>query len=774
MSRTIALNCSWSGGLVYIRPGMSVLVPVSALDASNRYYKIESLSGTLYVHAFSSTDEEYGSVTTYHYDGAYASLGASTGVSTAGTIIPEYDEYGEVELTGTVQFLTFGPSELIWRILHGTAVVSGNIDATNLTLMLTLSDEKAGLTPVCNPTSGHVDPTVGTLLQWSFSDVYASYTMPTQSSAVVSWQVIGDDTVHTINAGTAQSVTIPANSFAQGDQIRWKVKVTANTGVENESQWMTLITTDGPAVAVPISPINEIVDGSLPVLFRWRHSTVYGTAQTGAKIGLSPDGDTWNHDITLDDGYAQQEYEAPASVVSQAVAENGTVYWRIKTKNADGFWGEWSSAVQFVLVAAPAPPNVTVDEVPMAVVRWTSSGQEGYQVQVAGYDTGPMYGADQSWAVPDPLPDGSYTARVRVVNTFGLWSEWAEWAFVIANSAGSAITLQGTGGDSAILTWTVPDLINVSKSSGTNRGITYTWSANDNAFTINGTADADVSPSIRTIRGGNDIPDWLKKGCRYRFRWSGCETSGVHFGFTLYRGSGSTYLGTVWLDHNQTDGILELPDKMSGYTVTGIRIALMVEPGVTVNNAVVSVEDVRQVYDRYAVHRDGERIAETTGQTYQDSLAGVGMHSYMVRGLMPTLGYYTDSNSISLNISLNTVEIQNPATGETLVIPMALAGDVHVDGTRSRAVVLQHWNGSGLPSAEIGDAEELALTLRPSFPTAYFGLANSLERLLGAVIHYRDPYGHSLWGVMNEMGYERTPIRRTYDLTIREVDYDPA
>lgn len=764
MSRTIALNCTWSGGLVYIRPGTSVLVPVAALDASNQLYKIEALDGELNVHAFSRTDEQYGSVTTYHYDGAYASLGSIFGVTTAGTIVPEYDQYGEVKSTGTVQFHTDGPSEMIWRILHSGAVVSGNIDAAALSLRLTLSDDKAGLDPVCNPTSGHVDPTVGTLLQWSFSDIYTSYDMPTQTGAVVTWQVVGSSTNHTINAGTSQSVTIPAGSFAQGDQIRWKVKVTANTGVEKESQWMTLTTTDGAATAVPVSPVSGIVDGTAAVEFRWSHTTEYGTAQTQAELQQSADGTVWTTLATVTG--AAQFCTVPAGGLNAAA--DGTFFWRVRTYNADRDAGEWSAPAQCVVVAPPAAPDVYVDAMPAAVISWTAAGQEGYQVQVAGYDTGALYGTEKRWAVPEELPDGSYTARVRVVNGFGLWSAWGEWAFSVQNIPGGTLQLEGTGGRAAILNWTAPDLADGKESTGTNAGVTYTWSSSAKTFTITRTS-SNTSTSLRTIFGDYGFSDGLRKGETYRFRWSGCSVAGVHFGLQFYNGSTSKS-GTAWLANDQTEGLLTIPS--SG--ITGARACLFVESSSSPSGAVVSGLEVRRVYDRYDVYRDGARIAAVADPAWQDNTAGVGSHVYVVRGRTNGSGYYTESNAVTLTVKLNTVEILDEETGEALSLPMALAEDVMTMGNRKRAAVLQHWNGAGLPSAEIGEALDAIVQLRPSFPPKWFDLAERLERLPGKLIHYRDPYGHAFYGIMTVMNYEKTPRRRTYDLTVTEVDYDPS
>lgn len=74
---------------------------------------------------------------------------------------------------------------------------------------------------------------------------------------------------------------------------------------------------------------------------------------------------------------------------------------------------------------------------------------------VGGYDSGRIYGTAKSWTPPDYLPDGQYTARVRVVNVYGLWSDFGGAVFTVANTASAAIALTAAQeDDNAALTWT--------------------------------------------------------------------------------------------------------------------------------------------------------------------------------------------------------------------------------------------------------------------------------------------------------------------------------
>lgn len=78
-----------------------------------------------------------------------------------------------------------------------------------------------------------------------------------------------------------------------------------------------------------------------------------------------------------------------------------------------------------------------------------------YQIQAGDYDSGEIYGTVKAYKVPEYLPDGTATVRVRVKNSFGLWSTWAEADIVIAHTSVADIELRATHENSEIyLDWT--------------------------------------------------------------------------------------------------------------------------------------------------------------------------------------------------------------------------------------------------------------------------------------------------------------------------------
>lgn len=312
------------------------------------------------------------------------------------------------------------------------------------------SDEIVGLS-LSNlaPSSGSIVPANVTTFSWAEAATGVCYESITRASAKFCWRKSASDTVKEIAvSGTATSITIPANTFS-GDSIQWQLSVTANSGVTTTSDWMTLSLTDVESTAVAVAPDRAVIDGASDNVFKWEHIISTGTAQTKAELQQSTDGSTWTALATVTG--AANTWTAPAGTFT-----SGTKYWRVRTYNSKGAAGAWSAATQFIVLAAPATPPVSiVSTEPRPEIRWQSDEQQAYQVEIDGvYASGTRFGTGKTWKSPFYLADGSYTVRVRVQNEYGFWSPWGTAALPVTNVPGGAITLTAEGGIEAVLSWT--------------------------------------------------------------------------------------------------------------------------------------------------------------------------------------------------------------------------------------------------------------------------------------------------------------------------------
>lgn len=312
------------------------------------------------------------------------------------------------------------------------------------------SDNLVGLSlSALSPNSGAIVAANATVFSWAETADGVCYADIARSSAKFRWRKSASDTVKEIAvSGTATSITIPANTFS-GDSIQWQLSVTANSGVTTTSDWMTLSLTDVESTAVAVAPDRAVLDGASDNVFKWEHVISTGTAQTKAELQQSTDGSTWTALATVTG--AANTWTAPAGTFT-----SGTKYWRVRTYNSKGAAGAWSAATQFIVLAAPATPPVSiVSTEPRPEIRWQSDEQQAYQVEIDGvYASGTRFGTGKTWKAPFYLADGNYTVRVRVQNEYGFWSPWGTAALPVTNVPGSSITLTAEGGIEAVLSWT--------------------------------------------------------------------------------------------------------------------------------------------------------------------------------------------------------------------------------------------------------------------------------------------------------------------------------
>lgn len=317
-------------------------------------------------------------------------------------------------------------------------------------IVITHSDADVGLS-ISNfsPNKGSIVAANQNRFTWQESRSIYTIETTTRTSAKFRWRKSASDTVKEIDVpGTATSITIPANTFS-GDSIQWQLSVTANSGVTTTSDWMTLSLTDVESTAVAVAPDRAVLDGASDNVFKWEHVISTGTAQTKAELQQSTDGSTWTALATVTG--AANTWTAPAGTFT-----SGTKYWRVRTYNSRGAAGAWSAATQFIVLAAPATPPVSiVSTEPRPEISWQSDEQQAYQVEIDGvYASGTRFGTGKTWKAPFYLADGNYTVRVRVQNEYGFWSPWGTAALPVTNVPGGAITLTAEGGIEAALSWT--------------------------------------------------------------------------------------------------------------------------------------------------------------------------------------------------------------------------------------------------------------------------------------------------------------------------------
>lgn len=346
--------------------------------------------------------------------------------------------------------------------------------------------------------SGWIDVHKDNRFFWSIrydsSDVIGSVS---QSSASFQWKDGENGAVHEVILGAQNEYVVPANTFPKSGNLLWRVVVTANNGeVAENMDWTKLSAFDSIPVLKPITPVGEYIEARGSVRFAWSYSIETGSKQTAYEVQIKSDSMDWK---TIASGQGA----ASEILVGAELIPAGTLQWRVRGANFDGVFSDWTTPATFVAIAAPTMPSLRVVEAtPRPVIAWQGAGQQGYEAEIGDYYSGVVYGTQKEAKSSIYLPDGTVRARVRIVNEFGLWSEWAEIEFQVSNEpiAGN-IVLTTRGGVDATLSWNVLADVDAyliyrnGKLIGTTKNGTY----KDRLFL--GTADYFV----RAVQDGSDF-----------------------------------------------------------------------------------------------------------------------------------------------------------------------------------------------------------------------------------------------------------------------------
>lgn len=235
----------------------------------------------------------------------------------------------------------------------------------------------------------------------------------------------------------------------------------------------------------------------------------FSIAATGTGLHFvwqeSADGVSWAESADL--SAAVSEGSIPPNTLAA-----GTAYWRVRTYNTDLAAGEWSAAAQISVVAGPGTPIVACTSDPLPLLSWQVDGQQGFEAEIGGQSSGVVYGTGKSWQPPEYLADGQYTARVRVVNSYGLWGDWGEAVVTIANpGAGAAFAVTAYPDVDVGLTWAAVTgasayaIYRDGVRIGETAELQYTdrWSNGESVYVVRaiiGSGYRDSAPVTATIR----------------------------------------------------------------------------------------------------------------------------------------------------------------------------------------------------------------------------------------------------------------------------------
>jgi len=365
--------------------------------------------------------------------------------------------YRSYSISGNTQQIlmaanTFPTNATIQWYIAGTD--SGN--TTTQTNVASFKTQTTTITVQSGPTGGYNDPRQAIQVSWYFAA--AGGPIPA-GTATLYWKVTGASTYNQIAASaSAQSLTVPANTFPTASTIEWYLAGTDAFGVASQTGLYTFSTSAGTAYAICVYPIGSAVDSAQPITLRWTLDNADGSSPSRVLLQwkLPTESSSSWHTI-VNSTSAITSWTAPAYYFPV-----GEIQWRVQATNRDGTAGPVSAAAFVSLRAPDAPVGLQATSTPLSRISWQADGQQAYEISIDGTVVHKAFGVGvYSWTVPEPLANGVHSIAVRVQGSFGLWSPaasmtvntvnavpsgWSDFSISGAFNVDAALTASGAAG----------------------------------------------------------------------------------------------------------------------------------------------------------------------------------------------------------------------------------------------------------------------------------------------------------------------------------------
>ena len=222
---------------------------------------------------------------------------------------------------------------------------------------------------------------------------------------------------------------------------RFRVRAANVAGVSPWSAWSADLWGLAPhGKPARLRPDGGALDASGAVTLSWEIQPLDGSPQTAYELEWRERGAaTWNTTGRVTSTTASRTFAA-------GTFTNGKVYeWRVRTWGNHADPSAWSDVAPFR--ASPTPSVDIISPTASAqlasarmTVHWaaiTGSGggtQAAYEVEVVNAGSQVVartlgHGTDSEWTTPPMMVPGDYTVRVRIQNSYGLWSPVVSRAF---------------------------------------------------------------------------------------------------------------------------------------------------------------------------------------------------------------------------------------------------------------------------------------------------------------------------------------------------------
>lgn len=264
-------------------------------------------------------------------------------------------------------------------------------------------------------------------LTWDYSSednfIQAKYTIQWSSNNGRTWTTIE-------KATDEQFYTFGIKAFPEG-RIILRLKVTDSQGFE--SAWQTkefTVYNQKPSVTIGY-PSEITINNSNVIIFTWNIYEEIMRGQKSYRLMYSKDkGLRWT---TITETTGNQFKEFPADTFPA-----GLIVWKIQVTDIDDNISEWKQTTFTAIGQTSAPKITNVTNSTSPTVTWAAESQDCYELNLRDsnnvliYQSQLQIGKDvRSFKFPVMLDNGFYSVEIRVLNEFGVYTEWSSYSFRI-------------------------------------------------------------------------------------------------------------------------------------------------------------------------------------------------------------------------------------------------------------------------------------------------------------------------------------------------------
>lgn len=323
------------------------------------------------------------------------------------------------------------------RSAYAHANISSRTGSYTPQIIVTYSDPKPAIPTNLVPDNSARNKAGEIKLSWNTESLQTKFELSYSKDNFV--------TQTTVTGNAANSYSIPANIFTDGQTIKWKVRITDN--LNSVSDWSDIasftIGATVPSIPEIISPNNSVVNSSDDVYLKWKFVDSYGYNQ--AKYDLEYRKGT--EAVIPVSGTTSNNYH----IIAKNTLQGGDYSWRVRTYNPFNEISGYSDWASFYSIGKPDLPIITsVSNNMHPLVKWTSKEQDIfiikiYKDNVVVYDSEEQATKDKNeFEVPAFLENGNYKAGLMIRNVYGFWSNEVLYPFAISVSKPAKPSIAGS------------------------------------------------------------------------------------------------------------------------------------------------------------------------------------------------------------------------------------------------------------------------------------------------------------------------------------------